>query len=94
MEAFIYYDVVAVLLLLLVNQFFDRYCNQQGKRGTYTRAHTHRHARTLPNPEALGPEIEEGAVNRSPIQALFPLPWGGAGSAAGPGAIILQLRIT
>ena len=33
------------------------------KVGT-TRAHTHRHARTLPNPEALGPEIEEGTVNR------------------------------
>ena len=32
----------------------------RGKGGT-TRAH--RHARTLPNPEALGPEIEESAVN-------------------------------
>ena len=33
-------------------------CNRQGKGGnTCTRA------RTLPNPEALGPEIEEGAVN-------------------------------
>ena len=56
------------------------------------RARTHRHARTLPNPEALGPEIEEGAVNRRPLQALFPLPRGGAGPAAGPGAILLQLR--
>ena len=69
-------------------------CNQQGKRGPYARAHTHRHARTLPNPEALGPDIEEGAVNRRPLQALFPLPWGGAGSAAGTGAILLQLQIT
>ena len=34
-------------------------CNQQGKRGHYARARAH----TLPNPEALGPEIEEGAVN-------------------------------
>ena len=24
----------------------------------------HRHAHTLPNPEALGPEIEEGVINR------------------------------
>ena len=31
----------------------------------------HRHARTLPNPEALGPDIEEGAVNRHPLQVLF-----------------------
>ena len=27
------------------------------------RVRTHRHARTLPNHEALGPEIKEGAVN-------------------------------
>ena len=40
-----------------------RNCNQQGKRGPYARARAHRHARTLPNPEALGPDIEEGAVN-------------------------------
>ena len=62
------------------------------EKGGFIRAH--RHARTLPNPEALGPEIEKGAVNRRPLQALFPLPRGGAGSAAGPGAILLQLRIT
>ena len=67
-----------------------KYCNQQGKRGHYARAHAHRHARTLPNPEALGPEIEEGAVNRRPLQALFPLPRGGAGPAAGPSDILLQ----
>ena len=65
-------------------------CNQQGKRGHCARALTHRHARTLPNTEALGPEIEEGAVNRRPLQELFPLPWGGARPAAGPGAILLQ----
>ena len=53
-------------------------------------ARAHRHARTLPNPEALIPEIEEGAVNRRPLQALFPLPRGGAGPAAGPSAILLQ----
>ena len=69
-------------------------CNQQGKRGHYASARAHRHAYTLPNPEALGPEIEEGAVNRRPLQALFPLPRGGAGSAAGPGAILLLLRIS
>ena len=50
----------------------------------------HLHARTLPNPSALGPEIEEVAVNRHPLEALFPLPWGGARPAAGPGAILLQ----
>ena len=48
------------------------------------------HARTLPNPEALGPDIEEGAVNRRSLQALFPLPKGGAWPAAGPGAMLLQ----
>ena len=69
-------------------------CNKQGKRWPYARAHTHRHARTLPNTEALDPDIEEGAVNRRPLQALFPLPRGGSGSSAGPGAILLQLQIT
>ena len=39
------------------------HCNQQGKRGHYARTRAYRHVRTLPNPEALGPEIEEGAVN-------------------------------
>ena len=35
----------------------------------------HRHARTLPNPEALGPDIEEGAVNRPTDPPLaFPRP--------------------
>ena len=56
------------------------------------RTRVHGLARTLPNLEALGPEIEEGAVNQRPLQALFPLPRGGAGPAAGPGAILLQLR--
>ena len=60
-------------------------CNRQGKGGT-----TRTRARTLPNPEALGPEIEEGAVNRRPLQALFLLPRGGARPATGPGAIYLQ----
>ena len=50
----------------------------------------HSHARTLPNPEALGPEIEEGSVNRYPLQALFLLPWGGSRPATGPGAILIQ----
>ena len=61
----------------------------RGKGGT-TRARAHRHACTLPNPEALGPDIEEGAVNQRPLQALFLLPWGGARPTAGPGAILLQ----
>ena len=60
-----------------------------GEKGAL-RAHAHRHARTLPNPEALGPDIEEGAFNRRPLQALFPLPRVGAGPNAGPGAILLQ----
>ena len=75
---------------MVINQSSNVNCNQQGKRGHYARARTHRHTRTLPNPEALGPEIEEGAVNQLPLQALFPLPRGGAGPAAGPGAILLQ----
>ena len=50
-----------------------RYCNRQGKRGHYTHARAHRHARTLPNPEALGPEIEEGAVNQ-PTNPHFAFP--------------------
>ena len=33
------------------------------EKGGPTRARAHRHARTLPNPEALGPDIEEGAGN-------------------------------
>ena len=75
----------------MLGQYYDcRNCNQQGKRGHYARARAHRHARTLPNPEALGPEIEVGTVNRRPLQALFPLPRGGAGPASGPGAILLQ----
>ena len=61
------------------------------EKGPPTRARAHRHARTLPNPEALGPQIEEGAVNQRPLQVLFPLPRGGAGTTAGPGAILLQL---
>ena len=60
------------------------------EKGGTTRACAHRHARTLPNLEALGPEIEEGAVNQRPFQALFPLPRGGARPAAGQGAILLQ----
>ena len=51
----------------------------------------HRHARTLTNTEALVPEIEESAVNRRPLQALFLLLWGGAQPATGPGAIQLQI---
>ena len=55
----------------------------------HARAHGHAHAyvHTLPNPEALGPDIEEGVVNQRPLQALFLLPWGGAGPATVPGAI-------
>ena len=48
-------------------------------------------AQTLPNPEALGPEIEDGAVNQHPLQALFLLPRGGTWPATGPGAIYLQI---
>ena len=50
----------------------------------------HSHARTLPNPESLGHEIEVGAVNRRPLQELFFLPQGGARPATNPGAILLQ----
>ena len=42
---------------------------------------------TLPNPEALGPDIEEGKVNLRPLQALFLFPWGGSEPATGSGAI-------
>ena len=49
----------------------------RGKGGT-TRTRVHGHARTLPNPELLGPEIEEGAVNRSTDPPLA-FPWPGIG---------------
>ena len=58
------------------------HCNRQGKRGHYT------------NTEALGPYIEEGAVNRRPLQALFLLPWGGAGPAPAPAPYSYMLRNT
>ena len=54
------------------------------------RTRTHSHARTLPNPVALGLEIEECVVNRHPLQTLFPLPRDGARPTAGLGAILLQ----
>ena len=45
------------------------------EKGGTTRTRVHRHARTLPNPEALGPEIEEGAVNQPTDPPLaFPRP--------------------
>ena len=68
----------------------ERLTSERVHVGGTMRARAHRHACTLPNPEALGPDIEEGAVNRRPLQALFPLPQGCAGPAAGPGAILLQ----
>ena len=58
------------------------------------RTRAHRHARTLPNPEALGPEIEEGAVKRRPLQVLFLLPWGGAGPATAPAPSSYRLHTT
>ena len=61
-----------------------RNCNQQGKRGHYTRARARRQVCTLPNPEELGTDIEEGAVNQRPLQALLLLPRGGAGPATAP----------
>ena len=36
------------------------------------------HTRTLPNPAALSPEIEEGAVNR-PTNPFLDFPWPGIG---------------
>ena len=45
----------------------------RGKGGT-TRTLVHRHACTLPNPEALGPDIEEGAVNQ-PTDSPLAFPW-------------------
>ena len=62
-------------------------CDLQEKGGHYAHARAHGQARTLPNPAALGPEIEEGAVNRSPLQALLLLPRGDARPATGQGAI-------
>ena len=53
-------------------------------------AHAHSHMHNLPSTEALSPEIEEGAVNRIPLQAVFLLPWGGASTTTGPGAILVQ----
>ena len=43
--------------------------------GHYAHTRAHRHTRTLPNTAALGPEIEEGAVNRTTHPTLaFPRP--------------------
>ena len=84
---------VLFFVLLLMPHDGRRNCDLQGKWGHYAHArahghgHGHRHGRTLPNPEVLGPEIEEGAVNRRSLQALFLLPRGGARPATGPGAI-------
>ena len=64
-------------------------CNRQGKEGT-TRTRT----RTLPNLEVLVPEIEEGAVNRHPLQALFLSPQGGAGPLPAPAPSSYRLRAT
>ena len=50
------------------------------EKGGPARAHTHKHARTLPNPEALGPEIEEGAVTDAPFRRCSPF----LGVAPGP----------
>ena len=47
---------------------------------------------TFQNHVALIPEIEEGAVNQHPLQALFLLPLGAARSANGPGAILNLTR--
>ena len=69
-------------------------CNQQGERGHYAHARAHRHAPTLPNPEALGPEIEEGAVNQRPLQALLHLTRGGAGPAMAPAPSSYRLPTT
>ena len=61
----------------------------RGTRET-TRTYAHSLARILPNSADLGPEIEEGAVNRHPLQVLFLLPRGGARPATIPGAILLH----
>ena len=50
------------------------------KKGGTTRVRAHRHTRTLPNSEALGPEIEEGVVNR-PTNPLLAFPQTGIGLA-------------
>ena len=57
-----------------IYQYISGTVTSRGKGGpTHVRAH--RHACTLPNPEALGPEIEEGAVNRPTDPPLaFPRP--------------------
>ena len=58
--------------------------------GYYAHACAHGHARTLPNTEALGPEIEEGVVNRRPLQASLLLPRGSARPDTFPVAILIQ----
>ena len=75
--------------------FFSRLktVTSRGK-GVTTRTRAHRHARTLPNPEALGPDIEEGAVNRRPLWSLFLLPWGSAGPATSPAPSSYRLLTT
>ena len=56
----------------------------------HAHTHTHSHARNLPSPEAVIPDIGEGAVNRRSLQELLFLPLGGARPATVPGAISIQ----
>ena len=65
------------------------------EKGGTTRTRAHRQACTLPNPEALGPEIEEGAVNRRPLQALVLLHRGddGPDTSPAPSSYILHTTL-
>ena len=80
--------------MLQKTKSISHYCNQQEKRGHYAHAHAFRHARTLPNPEVIGPQIEEGVVNRRPLQALLLLSRGRAGPATAPAPYSYRLRTT
>ena len=52
-----------------LNRFYSSTtCREKGD----LRARAHSHARNLQSPEALGPEIEEGAVNRRPPSGVVP----------------------
>ena len=60
------------------------------EKGGAMRTRARPHAHTLPNLAAIGPEIEFGAVNRLPLQVLFPLSRGGSWTTAGQCVILLH----
>ena len=90
-----YQQVVSTLSYILYPLFitlphYFQQIKHAGERGGYAHARAHARARKLPSPEALSSDIEEGAVNRSPLQVLFFILLGVGWTATGLGAILIQ----